>query len=144
VQTLCGKFAAGIRAARWSRRPINREGQNMFRNLKSWSVVVLVVLILGMNLSSARAGDREDIVGRWNFSQDEQQYFRFQADGTFKLVSPLRTFEGNYRVLDDGYLELDYPGLIYGRTKEELKYKLSKDTLEFKFGETVGKYQRAK
>jgi hypothetical protein len=136
----CGAFAAGNRAARWSRRLIIQENLNMLRNPKSWLVVVLVLLILGMSLSSARAGDKEDIVGRWDCPQNGQ-YLRFNADGTFKLVTTFWTVEGKYRLLDDGFLELDTPGLIYGRNKVEFKYKLSKDALEVSTGE---KFQRTK
>lgn len=105
--------------------------------------LVLVVLVLALS-GRVHAGDREDIVGRWNYCADERCYLRLNADGTFKLVAVFRTIEGTYRLLDDGYLELDTPGLIYGRNKDEVKYRLTQDALEFKVGETLGKYQRAK
>jgi hypothetical protein len=149
VQALCGGLStAGNSAARLSRRPINRELQMfhnpMFRNPKSWAVVVMAVLILGMSLSSVRAGDKEDLVGRWDHCRTDESYIRFNADGTYKWVALYGNAEGKYRLLPGGVIEFDTPGLIYGRNQTEIKYRLNGDTLELKvFGDWV-KYPRAK
>jgi hypothetical protein len=107
-------------------------------------MVVLTLALIGMAVMPAQAGDKEDIVGRWDHPATEASFFRFYEDGTFKQVALLDTAEGKYRFLGKEVIEFDTPGLIYGRNKVEIKYRLTKDTLELKLlGEWV-KYKRVK
>jgi hypothetical protein len=98
---------------------------------------VLGLLLFGFCLiaagSPARAGDKEAIVGRWDYVSTDTKYFRFYADGTFKEVAPLNSVEGTYRFLSAEVIELDLPGVFYGRRKLEVKYRLSGDNLDLKF-----------
>ena len=120
----------------------------MFRNTpmttRAIFAVVLALVLVGLVVTPAQAGDKEDIVGRWDHSTVEGVYIRFYADGTFKEVALLNRTEGNYRLIGLEVIEVDIPGLIYGRNRGEMKYRLSGDTLELKvFGEWV-KYKRVK
>jgi hypothetical protein len=118
--------------------------RNMTKATRETFVVVLILVLTGVAAMPAQAGDKEDIVGRWDHPTVESNYVRFYADGTFKSVALLDTAVGKYRLLGDGVIELDTPGIIYGRNQVEIKYRLSGDTLELKvYGEWV-KYKRVK
>jgi len=77
--------------------------------------LVVLALCFVSNVNVAVAGDKEDIVGRWDYAGWDSKYFRFYADGTFKEVAPLNTTSGTYRFLSEGVIELDQPGWFYGR-----------------------------
>jgi hypothetical protein len=108
--------------------------------LKNFCLIALLLCALLVGAAPALAGDAEDIVGRWEHPIVNAVYIRFRADGTFRMVSLLDSIDGKYRVLEDGVVEFDTPGIIYGRNVVEHKYGLSGDTLEF-FG---AKYKRVK
>lgn len=75
------------------------------------------------------------IVGRWDVvgTADGQpahsdyagKYIRFNQDGTFKANIPyFTTDDGKYRIISNNAIEVDVPGLLFGRNKSELKYDL--------------------
>jgi hypothetical protein len=103
---------------------------------------LLLFLVLGAR--TAPAGDKEDIVGRWDNPISDAAYIRFNADGTFKEVALLGTQTGTYRILGDGVIEFETPGIFYGTNKNEVKYKLNGDTLELKIVGEYVKYTRAR
>jgi hypothetical protein len=118
--------------------------RNMTKGTRETCVVALTLVLAGVAVMPAQAGDKEDIVGRWDHPYTDAAYIRFYADGTYKSVALLGSQVGKYRLLGDGVIELDVPGTFYGRNQGEIKYRLSGDTLELKlFGEWI-KYKRAK
>jgi len=120
----------------------------MWRNMtiatRGTFLIVLTFVLAGVAVTPARADDKDDIVARWDFPTKEDSYFRFNADGTFKAALGLRTFEGKYRLLGKEVIEFDTPGVIYGRNQEEIKYRLSGDTLELKIAGEWRKLTRVK
>ena len=106
--------------------------------------VAVVLVLLGAGVSPAFAGDKEDILGRWDHLWSDASYFRFNVDGTFKRSALLGTIEGTYRFLSKDVIELNYPGTFYGRNVVEMKYRLIGDTLELKEAIMWIKYTRAK
>jgi hypothetical protein len=113
-----------------------------FRTLGVFLLCLLCLVAGGGNV--ATAGDKEDIVGRWDSPSSDKAYIRFNADGTFKDVYLLGSTEGKYRILSKEIIELDTPGALYGRNVSEVKFKLDGDTLELKvYGQWV-KYKRVK
>ena len=115
----------------------------MSRNA-NWSVLIVLLLIFCMGTSVAHAGDKEDIVARWDHPFSDQHYLRLNDDGTFKWVAPLGTSEGKYSFLSKEVIEFDTPGVFYGRNKTEIKYRLNGDTLELKLYGQWTKYSRVK
>ncbi|HZZ80785.1 MAG TPA: hypothetical protein VFE62_19945 [Gemmataceae bacterium] len=110
----------------------------------------LVAVVLLFCLGGIHAGDKKDnkkddakeIVGRWENPVIKSAYFRFNADGTCRDVRLLETREGKYRLLP-GFIEFDFPG-VFGRYKEETRYRLEGNTLKlWMFGSWVD-YGRAK
>ncbi len=101
---------------------------------------ILIALCLVLLSPMAFAGDKEDIVGRWNHPWADSVYVRFRDDGTFKDVSLLGVKEGKYRIVENGVLEIDTPGLVYGRNVTEVKYAIKDGVL--KIGEV--EYKRFK
>jgi hypothetical protein len=83
------------------------------------------------------AADEKAVVGRWDLvragkekATEATAYMRFYKDGTFtSTVLFLTTTDGKYTFLSDKVIELDFPGVFYGRNKVEFKYKLSGDVL---------------
>jgi hypothetical protein len=77
------------------------------------------------------------IVGRWDVvrsgtirGKDVAGYMRFNKDGTFtSTLAFLATTDGKFKVLSGSVVELDFPGVFYGRNKVEFKYKLDKVSL---------------
>jgi hypothetical protein len=118
--------------------------RNMTKAIRETCVVALILVFAGVAAMPAEAGDKEDIVGRWDHPPTDVAYVRFYADGTFKSVALLGTQTGKYRLLGDGVIELDTPGVIYGRNQVEIKYCLSGDTLELKMGGEWIKFKRVK
>ncbi len=103
-----------------------------------------MLVVVGLGGSTVRAGDKEDIVARWDNAVTDNAYIRFNDDGTFKEVTILGTTEGKYCLLSKEAIELDVPGLLYGRNVTEFKYKMSGDTLELKLLGQWVKYKRVK
>jgi hypothetical protein len=104
---------------------------------------LFLLLFLVLGAGTAPAGDKEDIVGRWDQTgYDGLKYFRFYSDGTFKEVAPLGSSTGKYRFLSREVIELDYPGVFYGRNVMEFKYKLTGDKLELKYATLILQYER--
>lgn len=110
------------------------------RKFNCWLALVIVLVMGGF----VHAGDKEDIVGRWDNPVIEASYIRFQADGTFKWVALLDTSAGKYRLLGKEVIEFDTPGVIYGRNQMEVKYRLTGDALELKLLGQWVKYKRVK
>jgi hypothetical protein len=113
--------------------------------LRGLWLVLLVGLVLGGS-GAALAGDREDIVGRWNNPIIGTSYIRFFADGTFTDAALLVTTKGTYRILAGaGVIEIETPGIL-GPITREVKYKLNGDTLELEnpLGGGYVKYTRAR
>lgn len=108
------------------------------------SVWMVLCLILCLAANVAHAGDKEDIVGRWDHPLGDRHYIRFYEDGTFKEVAPLNSVEGKFRFLSKEVIEFDTPGVFYGRDKMEVKYRLDGDTLELKIDGKWTKYSRVK
>ena len=106
--------------------------------------VVVTLVLSGVAVTPARADDKDDIVARWDHPTVEASYIRFNADGTFKWVALLNTAEGNYRFLGKEVIEIDTPGIIYGRNQAEVKYRLSGDTLELRLLGQWIKYKRVR
>lgn len=91
----------------------------------------------------APTADQRAILGRWNHPWTESAFLTFNADGSFQMNGWLRTVEGTYRFLSYDEIELNQPGLFYGRTIVRCEYRLLGDTLELKiYGEWVP-YKRA-
>jgi hypothetical protein len=118
--------------------------KNMTKAARLTFVVVMILVLAGAVAMPALAGDKEDIVGRWDHPTKDDAYIRFNADGTIRAGAPSRMLEGKYRLLGDGVIEFDTPGLIWGRNKEEIKYRLSGDTLELKIAGEWMKFRRVK
>lgn len=121
----------------------------MNRMLSPFQLRVLLVASLATLFSfggaNAFAGDKEDIVGRWDLvGSKDLTYIRFNADGTFKDVCLFLSNEGNYKLPDGATVELDVPGTFYGRVKSEVKYQLKGDSLKLKVAGTWQEYSRAK
>jgi len=116
----------------------------MTRILNS-AVMAAGLLLLGpMAQTPALAGDKEDIVARWDHPYTDGSYIRFYNDVTFKWVALLNTTEGKYRFLEAGVMEFDTPGVIYGRNVTEVKYRLKGDALELKLLGSWVKYSKVK
>ena len=91
----------------------------------------------------AQTADQHAIIGRWNHPWTESAYIAFDANGTFQMTGWLRVVQGTYRFLSFDDIELNQPGLIYGRTIVTCQYRLLGDTLELKiYGDWVP-YKRA-
>jgi hypothetical protein len=101
-----------------------------------------VVFVLLFCLSTVRADDEKDLVGRWENPVIKSAYFRFNSDGTCRDVRLLETREGKYRLFP-GAIEFEYQG-IFGRYKEEVKYRLEGDTLKLWYFEQWIEYSRAR
>jgi len=88
--------------------------------------------------SSAVAQDAQAIVGRWDVTRagnrtgnDVAGHMRFQANGTFtSTLAFLATTDGKYRFVSNRVVELDFPGVIFGRNKSEFVYELRGDNLK--------------
>jgi len=106
--------------------------------------VVVTLVLAGVAVTPARADDKDDIVARWDHPTKDDSYIRFKDDSTFKAVAVPRTVEGKYRFLGKEVIEFDTPGIIYGRNQEEIKYRLSGDTLELKIAGEWIKFKRVK
>ena len=107
-------------------------------------LVVLTFVLAGVAVMPSLAGDEEDIVGRWDHPTVEASYIRFNADGTYKWVAVLNQEMGKYRFLGKEVIELDAPGVFYGRNQVEVKYRLAGDTLELKLLGTWIGYKRVR
>ena len=106
--------------------------------------LILALCLCGLIGSSVFAGDRQDILGRWDNPLTDAAYIRFSDDGTFKDVGLLKVTEGTYRFISSEVLEWRFPGVIYGENVVEIKYRLNGDTLELKLLGNWVKYSRAK
>jgi len=102
--------------------------------------ILLFVLAAVFGASPAVAADDTDaIVGRWDLVRSGKAkgedlagfYMRFTADGTFtsKLGGALSTEDGKYKFVSSKVIELDFPGVIFGRNKDEFKYAIKGDVL---------------
>jgi len=88
--------------------------------------------------SSAPAQDAQTILGRWDViragtrsGKDVAGHMRFQPDGTFtSTLLFLATTDGKYRFLSNRVVELDFPGVIFGRNKTEFVYEIRGDNLK--------------
>jgi hypothetical protein len=116
----------------------------MARNVQWLVVIALFVVVVSVGANTACAGDKEDIVGRWDNPVTDKSYIRFNEDGTFKWVCLLETSEGKYRFIGKEVIELDTPGVLYGRNQTEIKYRLNGDTLELKIFNEYVKFKRVK
>jgi hypothetical protein len=84
--------------------------------------------------------ETKSIVGRWDVVRSGTQtgsnvagYMRFNTDGTFtSTLAFLATTDGRYRTMSSTAIELDFPGVIYGRNQVEFLYRLSNDSLSLK------------
>jgi hypothetical protein len=85
-------------------------------------------------------GGEKTIVGRWNLVSNKgvavdkkmagTLYVRFNRDGTWTSTVPFfYTMDGKYKFLSGKVIELDVPGILYGRNKFEVTFTLSKDQL---------------
>lgn len=76
-------------------------------------------------------------VGRWDVVRsgkrtgaDVAGHMRFQADGSFtSTLAFLATTDGKYRILSNRVIELDFPGILFGRNKSEFVYQFQGDSL---------------
>jgi len=94
---------------------------------------------------SVAGGDEKTIVGRWDFvsyngvlAKDNAVYFRFNKDGTFTSSGVFANSEGKYKFLSNKVIEFDEPGILYGRRKNEIKYRIEKDNLIFTIPPILG------
>jgi hypothetical protein len=118
--------------------------RNMTTATRDTFFVVLTLVLAGVAVTPAQADDKDDIIGRWDHPTKDDSYLRFNDDGTFKAVAVPRTIEGKYRFLGKEVIEFDTPGIIYGRNKEEIRYRLSGDTLALKIAGEWLKFKRVK
>lgn len=110
--------------------------------LSVFAIVVLTVASVGPfgQVAAFAADDKDEIVGRWDIVRSGKKgpkevagYMRFKADGTFtSTLAFLATDDGKYKFVSSKVIELDFPGVIFGRNKVELKFKIDGDvfTLE--------------
>ena len=104
----------------------------MLRNHSRRSILFCAVTLVFGFLATrfAIASDETPIVGRWdvvrsgqNSGKDVSGYMRFNKDGTFtSTLLFLATTDGKYKFLSTKVIELDFPGVLYGRNKVEFKY----------------------
>ncbi|MBX9678493.1 MAG: hypothetical protein K2X38_06990 [Gemmataceae bacterium] len=88
--------------------------------------------------SAAFAQDQQNIVGRWDVIRAGKRvgnevagYMRFEGNGTFtSTLAFLATTDGKYRFVSNRVIELDFPGVIFGRNKSEFVYELRGETLK--------------
>jgi hypothetical protein len=99
----------------------------------TWVVLFALCFFL-LGGTRVSAGDKEDILGRWNDAGGAGTYWRFNKDGTYMayfeggflgLLST--TLEGKYEFADRQHIQLTWKD-----NKVEWKYKLNGDTLELK------------
>jgi hypothetical protein len=95
-------------------------------------------------LAPAPVNDREAIVGRWNHPWSAAVHLDFRPDGTVTSVSLRGKDEGTYRLLPGGMIELDLPGIFYGRNVVKVPYRLTGETLELMSFDAWVKYTRAR
>ncbi|MFO0863745.1 MAG: hypothetical protein U0744_03655 [Gemmataceae bacterium] len=99
------------------------------------------VAFLGLSAwfsAGAVAQDQQQIVGRWDVvrsgnrtGKDVAGYMRFEGNGTFtSTLLFLATTDGKYRFVSNRVIELDFPGVIFGRNKSEFVYELRGDSLK--------------
>jgi hypothetical protein len=103
----------------------------------------LFALMAVLGASSAFADDVADakkaIVGRWDVVRSGKLkgqdvagfYMRFNADGTFKskFGTGLTFDDGKYKFLSGKVIELDIPGVLFGRIKDEYRFTIKDDVL---------------
>jgi len=103
-------------------------------------LVLQLVIVFGAGCAAGadkKSADETEVVGRWDVvrsgklkDKDVAGYMRFNKDGTFtSTLLFLATTDGKYKLLSTKVIELDFPGLIYGRNRVEFKYKISGDSL---------------
>jgi hypothetical protein len=104
------------------------------------SVLSILLFVLAAVFGASRADaadDKDAIVGRWDFVRSGKLempagfYIRFKANGTFtsKLGGALSTDDGKYKFVSSKIIELDIPGVLYGRAKDEYSYRIDGDVL---------------
>jgi hypothetical protein len=94
---------------------------------QKWLIVLLVVVF---GAGFARAGDAEEILGRWDNPLTEDSYYDFKPDGTLKYVYLFGSRDCTYKLLPGGLLEIEEPGTFFGRNKSQAPYRLRGDILE--------------
>lgn len=98
---------------------------------------LLLCIAVGL-ASTVIAQDQQTIVGRWDVTRsgkrvgnDVAGYMRFEGNGTFtSTLAFLATTDGKYRFVSNRVIELDFPGVIFGRNKSEFVYELTGETLK--------------
>ena len=106
---------------------------------------MLPQMLLLLALSTGADKPEAALCGRWDYAKNDQTYYRFFPDGTFKFVTPTETLLGAYRVLSGGVFELLYHEQAdqFGPRKQvEYKYKVMGDTLKIKVGGQWVTYKR--
>jgi hypothetical protein len=89
-----------------------------------------------------REDDQKEIIGRWDHPKSDTCYIRFYQGGAYRLVTLNEKVEGRYQFLPGGVIEFAIPAPGNHVTTTEIKYKLSDDTLELKFGKETIRYKK--
>jgi hypothetical protein len=114
--------------------------------LSVFSILLFTLASVGpFQVVAALAADKDEIIGGWNIvrsgnkqGDDVSGYMRFKANGTFaSSVLPLNTYDGKYKFMPSKVIELEFPGVIYGSTKKQLKYKIDGDVLTLKGSNSI-------
>ncbi|HVS35558.1 MAG TPA: hypothetical protein VMS17_08250 [Gemmataceae bacterium] len=71
--------------------------------------------------------DQQRIVGKWQGNMDSME---FLSNGDLVVYAALRTNKGTWKMTGDQEMQLDLPGIFYGRIKGDVKYELDGDTLK--------------
>jgi hypothetical protein len=98
----------------------------------------MLLCMAGWLATISVAQDQQQIVGRWDVirsgnrtGKDVGGYMRFEGNGTFtSTLAFLATTDGKYRFVSNRVIELDFPGIIFGRNKSEFVYELRGDNLK--------------
>jgi hypothetical protein len=91
---------------------------------------VLPAVLPVLRFDDGPAGDRQAIVGRWHLRGDMgDEYFQFEANGTFKEEDVINTTRGNWRLLSPDTIELSAikysnPIFFFNPTVLKWKYRL--------------------
>ena len=101
-------------------------------------------LIAASMASPARAEEKNSLIGRWDYHKTDLYYIRFCPNGTFRLVAATVFLEGRYRLLSGGVVELNIISANRRRRTNEIKYRLTGDTLQLKLEARWCTYKRAK
>lgn len=81
-------------------------------------VLTSVIMLLAFTFGCSHLSTKDTLVGKWQGVGDDQSVIEFFSDGTFsakvKMKSSTVDINGNWSVLDDGRLKIDF--IMMGQT----------------------------